>query len=102
MIWILGWLRGFGGAVMKRLIPLVAVSAILALAPRAAHPGPLYDAVMAGDFEKISGYVARGLFEDVGDLGTPLSAAVALGNTEAAVLLIDHGAGLEASRGPGG
>src|SRR5215212_10074327 len=99
MISPLGRFRGFRGAVMKRLLTFVASLALLALGPQTAHPGPLYDAVITGDFQKVSGYVARGLFEDVGDLGTPLNAAIALGNTEVAVLLIDHGAGLEASRG---
>jgi ankyrin repeat protein len=67
-----------------------------------AHPGPLYDAVVAGDFQTVSGYVARGVFEDSGDLGTPLNAAIALGRKDFAVLLIDHGADIEGGAGASG
>ena len=87
---------------MKRLAPLVAGLTILILTPQAVRTGPLYDAVVAGDFQTVSGYVAQGLFEDAGDLGTPLNAAIALGNKDIAVLLMDHGAGVEASRGASG
>src|SRR5688500_2684400 len=87
---------------MKRLLSLVASAAILSLTPQAARPGALYDAVITGDFQKASRYVANGFFEDTGDLGTALNAAVALGNLEITVLLIDHGAALEATWGASG
>src|SRR3954454_6376007 len=87
---------------MKRLLSFVASAAILSFIPQAACAGVLYDAVIAGDFQKASHYIAGGLVEDTGDLGTALNAAVALGHSEIAVLLIDHGADLEASRGASG
>src|SRR3982750_1103615 len=87
---------------MKRLLSFVASAAILSFIPQAACAGVLYDAVIAGDFQKASRYIATGLIEDTGDLGTALNAAVALGNVEIAILLIDHGAALEATRGATG
>jgi uncharacterized protein len=83
---------------MKRLLSVVVTAATLSLTPRAALPGGLYEAVITGDFPTVSRYVASGYFEDVGDLGTALNAAIAVGDTDIALLLIDHGAGLEASR----
>jgi len=84
---------------MKRLLSRVLSAVVLSLTPQAVYPGSLYDAVMSGDFQKVSRYVAGGLFEDSGDLGTALNAAIACGDAEMTVLLIDHGAGLEVSRG---
>jgi ankyrin repeat protein len=84
---------------MKRLLAIVASAAILSFAPQAARPGALYDAVIRGDYQKVSRFVASGWFEDAGDLGTALNAAIARGDIDIAVLLIDHGAGIEATRG---
>src|SRR4051812_37176610 len=87
---------------MKRLLSVAASAAILFFVPQTAHPGALYDAVITSDFPKVSRYVASGFVEDTGDLGTALNAAIALGNSDISVLLIDHGADLEATRGASG
>ena len=83
---------------MKRLLIAAASATILIIAPESARPGSLYDAVLTGDFQKVSRWVARGEPDDVGELGTALHAAIARGDLELAILLIDHGASLEASR----
>ena len=83
---------------MKRLLIAAASATILIIAPEFARPGSLYDAVLTGDFQKVSRWVARGEPDDVGELGTALHAAIARGDLELAILLIDHEASLEASR----
>ena len=53
---------------MERLLSLVGSAAILSFTPQVARPGALYDAVITGDFQKVSHYVASGFVEDTGDL----------------------------------
>jgi hypothetical protein len=53
---------------MKQLLSLLASAAILSISPDVARSGVLYDAVITGDFQKASQYIAGGLIEDTGDL----------------------------------